>query len=176
MIHGHFNMRLANTERAKGRSILKAVPALKENHSVAVSPAQYQWKKLQAPDFGTEFVQFSQEHFLVRQQYLHPHSTCFQELSNGDCQELTLVLTHNLSSMLTSRTGGAMQFPIRVANWRSASNRAIPTVVARFRLRTQLSSIGIRTTCSQWVSSNSRGRPLVSEPNTRQSPGQNGKS
>ena len=138
MIHRHFNMGLTNTERAKRRSILKAVPAFEENHSVAVSFAQYQRKKPQASDFGAELVQFSQEHFLVRQRCVHPHSTCFQKLSSGDCQELTLVLIHNLSSMVTSRTGAAMQFPIRVANWRSASNRATPTVVARFRLRTRL--------------------------------------
>ena len=72
-IHGHFNMYLANAERAERRSILKAVHALKENHSVAVSLAQYQRIKSQAPDFGTEFVKFSQEHFLVRQQCVHPH-------------------------------------------------------------------------------------------------------
>jgi hypothetical protein len=116
MIYGHFNMRLANTERAQGRSILKAVPALKENHSVAVSPAQYQRKKPQEPDFGTKFVEFSQEHFLVRQQCLHPHSTYFQELSSGVCQELTLVLTHILSSTVSYRSCGVTQFPIRVAN------------------------------------------------------------
>ena len=81
------------------------------------------------------------------------------------------------TSSATAGTGlsgtGARARRKRVHQWRNcrnASKRAIPTVVARFRLRTLALSIGTFTTSPGWEARSSSGRPLVSEPKTRQSP------
>lgn len=57
---------LSNAERTERRLVFKAVPAFKQDHSVAVALPENKGIKSQLLDFRAKFLQLGQKHFFTR--------------------------------------------------------------------------------------------------------------
>lgn len=65
---GKFSVRgiLANSEGTQGGSVLRTIPVLKEDHSVAIPFVEDNWLDAQLFDLGTQFIEPGQDHFRIR--------------------------------------------------------------------------------------------------------------
>ena len=152
--------------------LLRAVPALEEDNSVPPSFSKHDRLNPQLLHFRAKLVKLRQYTFSILSLHL-----AFPRFFVVDAPRITL----KMPSICSGQPAIRMKMDQRtvspeILNWRMASNNTIPTVVERLRLRTRDLSIGTFKTLSGWDSTRQRGNPVVSEPNTRQSPGKKRKS
>jgi hypothetical protein len=88
---------LANPKRTQGGAILRAIPALKENHSVAISLAQDNWLDTKLLDFRAKFMELGQDHFSI--QCLHVRFRSFVKVDANKHKNLNSDTIFHLSNV-----------------------------------------------------------------------------